>query len=40
MLTEINPSRADELLEQLEDAFFEHNYEMFLEALVLISRFV
>lgn len=38
--TEREQSHADELLEKLEGAFFEHDYETFLETLVLISRFM
>jgi len=32
-------NKIDALAEQIEDAFFEHNYEQFLECLVLLMRF-
>ena len=35
-----NFARTEDLLERLEDAFFERDYEAFLEALVLISWFM
>jgi len=35
-----NEDRFEELLEQIETAFFEHDYEQFVECLVLLARFV
>jgi hypothetical protein len=38
MINEPCENKVDELAEQIEDAFFEHNYERFLECLVLLMR--
>jgi hypothetical protein len=32
--------RTEDILDRLEDAFFEQDYETFLEILVTLSRFV
>ena len=33
-------SRFEELLDQIENAFFEHDYVQFSECLALLARFV
>lgn len=32
-------NKMNQLLDEIEDAFFEHNYEKFLECLVMLARF-